>query len=107
MLSNDHFLVSVKLKEIIVSCLTFMYSETLKESYKSLELPIKPSESSTDEEGSRDYDNEAEISEYLTLAQLGSILRELAVKGKNYNNNRLPRMLSSDIGYSAIFDNRY
>ena len=29
-----------------------------------------------------DEDNETEISEYLTLAQLGSILRELAVKGK-------------------------
>ena len=84
-----------------------MYSETLKESDKSLESPMKPSESSTDQERSSDDDNEAEISEYLTLAQLGSILRELAVKGKNYNNCRLPRMLSSDIGHSAISDIRY
>lgn len=41
-----------------------------------------PAGSITDEGGDMDEDNETEISEYLTLAQLGSILRELAVKGK-------------------------
>ena len=41
-----------------------------------------PAESITDEGGDMNEDNETEISEYLTLAQLGSILRELAVKGK-------------------------
>ena len=82
-----------------------MYSETLKESDKSLESPMKPSESSTDQERSSDDDNEAEISEYLTLAQLGSILRELAVKGKNYNNCRLPTNVIQR--YWAFSDIRY
>ena len=50
----------------------------------SMELAPKPSESFIDQEGSSDDDNEAKISEYLTLAQLGRILRELAVKGNKY-----------------------
>ncbi len=37
----------------------------------------------TDQEETKEDDNEAEIGKYLTLAQLGNILRELSVKGKN------------------------
>ena len=41
-------------------------------------------ESTVYPDAQHDEDNETEISEYLTLAQLGSILRELAVKGRIY-----------------------
>lgn len=41
-------------------------------------------ESTVYQEAQIDEDKETEISEYLTLAQLGSILRELAVKGRQY-----------------------
>ena len=41
-------------------------------------------ESTVYQDAQHDEDNETEIGEYLTLAQLGSILRELAVKGKIY-----------------------
>ena len=78
-----------KFNRIIVSNtlvfhLTINYSETINESDKSLELEPKLPDSVIVQEGDRDDDNEAEISEYLTLAQLGNILRELAVKGKTY-----------------------
>jgi len=58
------------------------YSEALRQSENAVEKSPMPDESITDEGGDIDEDNETEISEYLTLAQLGSILRELAVKGK-------------------------
>ena len=50
-----------------------LYSET---------PPAMPAESTVDQEAHIDEDNETEIGEYLTLHQLGSILRELAVKGR-------------------------
>ena len=59
-----------------------IYSETLTESDRSLESLSKLPQNRIYQEKRRDEDNEAEISEYLTLAQLGNILRELAVKGK-------------------------
>ena len=42
---------------------------------------------------SKDEDNETEISQYLTLAQLGNILRELSVLGKTLTcvHGRLPK----------------
>ena len=58
------------------------YSEALRQSENAVEKTPMPAGSITDKGGNRDEDNETEISEYLTLAQLGSILRELAVKGK-------------------------
>ena len=64
------------------SSLFGIYSETLTESDRSLESPSKLPQNCIDQEERRDDDNEAEISEYLTLVQLGNILRELAVKGK-------------------------
>ena len=44
---------------------------------------------------SKDEDNETEISQYLTLAQLGNILRELSVLGKTLTcvHGRLPKPL--------------
>ena len=63
----------------------------------SMELPAKSSESFIDHEGSSDDDNEAKISEYLTLAQRGNILRELAVKGKTNFIYSLDRTLGSEI----------
>lgn len=58
------------------------YSEALRQSENAVEKSPMPARSMTDEGGDIDEDDETEISEYLTLAQLGSILRELAVKGK-------------------------
>lgn len=66
--------------KVNVPYLTFIHSVTIGESDRLLELPSQLPQSL--HEGNRDEDNEAEIGEYLTLAQLGSILRELAVKGK-------------------------
>ena len=62
-----------------------LYSETLKQWDRSVEVPTMPdAESTVYQDAQHDEDNETEISEYLTLAQLGSILRELAIKGKIY-----------------------
>ena len=58
------------------------YSEALRQSENAVDKSPMPAGSITDEGGDMDEDNETEISDYLTLAQLGSILRELAVKGK-------------------------
>ena len=58
------------------------YSEALRQSENAVEKSPMPAGNITDKGGDIDEDNETEISEYLTLAQLGSILRELAVKGK-------------------------
>ncbi len=63
--------------------LTLVFSATVTESDKVLEFSSKLPETTADQEKTKDDDNEAEISEYLTLAQLGNILRELSVKGKN------------------------
>ena len=49
----------------------------------ALEMSSTSTEIITEEqEVSKDEDNEAEISQYLTLCQLGNILRELSVLGK-------------------------
>ena len=58
------------------------YSETLRQSENAVEKSPMPAGGITDKGGDIDEDDETEISEYLTLAQLGSILRELAVKGR-------------------------
>ena len=58
------------------------YSESLRQSEKAVEVSPMPVGSITGEVGDINEDNETKISEYLTLAQLGSILRELAVKGR-------------------------
>ena len=57
-------------------------SETLRQSENAVEKSPIPAGSIFGKGGDIHEDNETEISEYLTLAQLGSILRELAVKGK-------------------------
>ena len=62
-----------------VNYLTFICSATIIESD---ELSSKLSETAADQRNNEDEDNEADISQYLTLFQLGSILRELSVKGK-------------------------
>ena len=58
------------------------HSETLRQSENAVEKSPMPAGSITSKGRDIDEDNETEISEYLTLAQLGSILRELAVKGR-------------------------
>ena len=58
------------------------YSEALRQSENAVEKSPMPAGSITDKGGVIDEDNETAIREYLTLAQLGNILRELAVKGK-------------------------
>lgn len=60
----------------------YLHSATLNKPDHSDNLSSKLHRSSIDQEGNRDEDDEAEISEYLTLAQLGTILQELTVKGK-------------------------
>lgn len=63
-----------------MSYLTFACSATITESDGlSLMLP----ETTAEQENNEDEDTEAEIREYLTLSQLGNILRELSVKGKD------------------------
>lgn len=53
------------------------------ESDMALEMSSTSTEIITEEqEVSKDEDNEAEISQYLTLCQVGNILRELSVLGK-------------------------
>lgn len=62
------------------SYMTFVCSTTIAESDEvSLMLP----ETTAEQEHNEDEDTEAGIGEYLTLSQLGNILRELSVKGKN------------------------
>ena len=59
------------------------FSTNETESEKLLETSSKLFETiNVDQDIRKDEDNEAEISQYLTLAQLGNILRELSVKGK-------------------------
>ena len=69
-----------------MSYLTFVFSATITESDElSLMLP----ENTAEQEYNEDEDTEAEITEYLTLSQLGNILRELSVKGKNNDTLRV------------------
>ena len=69
-----------------MSYLTSVCSASITESDElSLMLP----ENTAEQENNEDEDTEAEITEYLTLPQLGNILRELSVKGKN--NDTLKR----------------
>ena len=63
-----------------MSYLTFVCSATITESG---ELSSMLPETTAEHENNEDEDTEAEIREYLTLFQLGNILRELSVKGKN------------------------
>ena len=60
--------------------LTFVCSATITESE---EMSSKLPETTAEQENNEDEDTEADIRQYLTLSQLGSILRELSVKGKN------------------------
>lgn len=60
--------------------MTFVCSATITESD---ELSSMLLETTAEQENNEDEDTEAEIREYLTLSQLGNILRELSVKGKN------------------------
>ena len=70
--------------QVVTFCyLTFAFSATATESDKLHELSPKLPETTVDLEIKNDDDNEADITQYLTLAQLGNILRELSVKGKN------------------------
>ena len=65
---------------MILCDIRFSANET--ESDKLLEMSsMLPESMLVDEKLWKDEDNEAEISQYLTLAQLGNILRELSVKG--------------------------
>ena len=63
-----------------MSCLAFVFSATIAESD---ELSSMRPETTAERENNEDEDTEADIREYLTLSQLGNILRELSVKGKN------------------------
>ena len=68
-----------------VSYLMFVCSATVTESE---ELSSKFPKTSAEQVNNEDEDTESDIGEYLTLPQLGKILRELSVKGKN--NPRYP-----------------
>ena len=58
----------------------FVCSATTTESNESSSrLP----ETTAEQVNNEDEDTEADIRQYLTLSQLGNILRELSVKGKN------------------------
>jgi len=52
-------------------------------------------ETTAEQENDEDEDTEADIRQYLTLSQLGNILRELSVKGKN--NIRHPLSIEKDL----------
>lgn len=69
-------------KSKTLECNFYLHSATISKPDHSDNLLSKLHRSSIDQEGNGDEDDEAEISEYLTLAQLGSILRELTMKGK-------------------------
>ena len=61
----------------------FYFSENETDTDQVLEMSSKPAETIFEEHAvSKDEDNETEISQYLTLTQLGNILRELSVLGK-------------------------
>ena len=61
----------------------FCFSENETNSDLALEMSSTPAETIVPEQAvSKDEDNETEISQYLTLTQLGIILRELSVLGK-------------------------
>ena len=63
------------------------FSTNETESEKLLETSSRlPETIIVDQDIRKDEDNEAEVSQYLTLAQLGNILRELSVKGKAYTS---------------------
>jgi len=59
--------------------LIFVCSATITESD---EVSSKLPETTTELDNNEDEDTEAEIRQYLTLSQLGNILRELSVKSK-------------------------
>ena len=63
-----------------MSYLTFVFSTTTAESD---ELSSVLADTTAEQENNEDEDTEAGIREYLTLSQLGNILRELSVKGEN------------------------
>ena len=73
-------LIEVDLCVVKMSCLTSVCSATITELD---ELSSMLPETTAEQENNEDEDTEAEIREYLTLFQLGNILRELSVKGKN------------------------
>ena len=61
----------------------FCFSEKDIDSDLILEMSSTPAETTVAEQAvSKDEDNEREIGQYLTLTQLGNILRELSVLGK-------------------------
>ena len=61
----------------------FCFSEKDTDSDLVLEMSPTPAETIVAEQAvSKDEDNEREIGQYLTLTQLGNILRELSVLGK-------------------------
>ena len=61
----------------------FYFSENETVTDQVLEMSSTPAETIFAEHAvSKDEDNETEISQYLTLTQLGNILRELSVVGK-------------------------
>ena len=61
----------------------FYFSENETDTDQVLEMSSTPAETIFGEHAvSKDEDNETEISQYLTLTQLGNILRELSVLGK-------------------------
>lgn len=61
----------------------FSASANESESDMAVEMSSTSAETITEEQEVRkDKDNEAEIGQYLTLAQLGNILRELSALGK-------------------------
>ncbi|KAJ7339375.1 hypothetical protein OS493_005769 [Desmophyllum pertusum] len=68
-------------------------SAIVTESDKLHELSSKLPETTVDQEKNKDDDNEAEIGQYLTLAQLGNILRELSVNGKGTTARIFPAFL--------------
>ena len=57
----------------------FVRSVTITESD---EVSSKLPETTAELDNNEDEDNEADIRQYLTLSQLGNILRELSVKSK-------------------------
>ncbi|KAJ7339383.1 hypothetical protein OS493_005778 [Desmophyllum pertusum] len=68
-------------------------SAIVTESDKLHELPSKLPETTVDQEKNKDDDNEAEIGQYLTLAQLGNILGELSAKGTETTARTFPAFL--------------
>ena len=61
----------------------YYFSENETDKDQVLEMSSTPAETIFAEHAvSKDEDSETEISQYLTLTQLGNILRELSVLGK-------------------------